>query len=918
MDRNTMTNHLIKTKLFIPECSVLLVNRGTLFRRLDESTEFKLSLISAPAGFGKTTLVSAWAKEHCGKITWLSLEKKDNDIFLFLAYLIAALQNIDQQIGSSLMSDLNESNILDVDGILNTLINDISDLPEKFIFVIDDFHFIFDKKVIYALTYLLENSPSQIKFIVLTRDDQNLPISKFRAKNKLREIRIDDLRFTKHEVNLFLNHIMSLNISEDDIVTLLNRTEGWITGLQLFSLAISGQENKTKFIESFKGNNNYISEYLVEEVIKQQPIEIKIFLLKTSILSRLCGLLCDAVVPESSISGHQILQYLQHINLFIVPLDQEGNWYRYHHLFGELLYQKLINECQSKESEVSYCADELHLLASEWYIENGFLSEGIEHAIKGRAYELVASLIEDVWADMDKNLESKTWLKWADEIPVQIQEQHPLICAGYAWALLDSGILDGVEERLKIAENYILSQILSKELHTPKKEDDVIVDEENYRLLPTIIATARAYYYALIGDVANSSKYAYEAKKLNETGENYNKDVANTIIGLAQFTNGDLNDAYNTMSNNSNNKELQIMSSTVLGKLKIEQGNLFQAFDIYQNALQFSQNEQGKFIALIPSLYLGLGNIELLRSNIDKAYLYLKQSEEASKISSLLTWKSDWYILEGLIREYQGYFENSMDSFSLAFEHRFKSPVPDVEPIDTIRVRILLKQGKLYEALDWVNRNHLAIEDEITYLNECQYITFTRVLISQYKHSHKSKHLKDAIRLISRLSPAIKSGMRMGRLIELKILQAIIYDLNGNKDQALETIKEVIANAELEGNISGLILEGFQIYNLLIHTDVVGVNPKLVIKIVKIIDEIRIIHNPNSNQKVYSDNLINLSKREFEILRLLAKGYSNQEIANNLYLALSTVKNYIQNLFSKLQVNSRTEAISKAIKIGLL
>ena len=577
-----------------------------------------------------------------------------------------------------------------------------------------------------------------------------------------------------------------------------------------------------------------------------------------------------------------------------------------------------MNKCHSKESGELYNVDELHLLASKWYLKNGFLSEGIEHAIKGRDYKLVASLIEDEWADMDKNLESKTWLNWAKEIPVQIQEQYPLICAGYAWALLDSGILDGVEEKLKTAEDYILKQTSFKELNDHKKEGVVIINEEKYQLLPTIISTARAYYYALIGDIDTSLKYALEAKQLNETGKNYNKDVANTMIGLAQFTNGDLKNAYNTINDNHNNIELQIMSSIILGKIKIEQGNLFQASDIYEKALQFSQKELGKFTALIPSLYLGLGNIKLLKGDLNDAHKYLMQSEETSKISSLPTWKSNWNILEGLLQEHQGYFVKALDSYKVASEHHFKSPVPDVISIDMLKIRILLKQEKIYEALDWVNKDHLEIEDEITYLKEYQYITFVRVLIAQYKHFSKSSSLRDASHLITRLSPAIKSGKRHGRLIELKVLQALIYDLNGHMERALESIKEALNIAESEGLINEFILDGAQIYHLLIHNDIIGMNPKLITKIVKTIDEVRNNHNLNSDREMYSENLIKLSKREFEVLRLLGKGYSNRKIAIELYLALSTVKNYNQNLFSKLQVSSRTEAISKAIDLGLL
>ena len=451
-----MSEPLLFTKLYIPPTRSKVVLRPRLIERLSEGLSLgcKLTLISAPAGFGKTTLVSEWVAGCDRPVAWVSLDEGDNAPTSFLAYLVAALQTIAANIGAEALRMLQSPQPPTTESILTTLINEITTIPDNFIFVLDDYHVIDSKQVDNALTFLIEHLPPQMHLVIATREDPKLPLSRLRVRNQLTELRAADLRFTPAEAAGFLNQVMGLDLSAEDIAALETRTEGWIAGLQLAAISMQGHSDTTSFIKSFTGSHYFVLDYLVEEVLHQQPEDVQTFLLRTSILDRMCSPLCDSVLASPSPNGQEILEYLEHANLFIVPLDDERRWYRYHHLFGDLLRQRL-----GKPKEFA----EFHLRASQWHEENGDLGAAFHHAIAAGDFVRGVGLAEAAWQGMNESFQSAAWLGWVKKLPDKLIRTVPVLCTQIAQAFTDTGELEASELRLQDAERCLDGSELANE-----------------------------------------------------------------------------------------------------------------------------------------------------------------------------------------------------------------------------------------------------------------------------------------------------------------------------------------------------------------------------------------------------------------------------------------------------------------------
>ena len=484
-----MTEPLLLTKLYIPPPRTKIILRPRLIERLNEGLERKMILISAPAGFGKTTLVTEWVAGCDQKVAWLSLDEGDNDPARFLMYLVAALQTIAANIGKGIMGVLQAPQQPPIESILTTLINEITTNPDHFIFVLDDYHLIDSKQVDEALNFLLDNLPPQMHLVITTREDPDLHLARLRVRGQLIELRANDLRFAPAEAAEFLNQMMELDLSEEDITALENRTEGWIAGLHLAALSMQGHQDNPGFIKSFTGSHHFVLDYLVEEVLKQQSESIQNFLLRTSILDRLCGPLCDAVLGPPSASGQETLEYLERANLFIVPLDNERRWYRFHHLFADILRMHLMAEQPDQGSS-------LHRRASEWYEHNGSAADAIHHALAAKDFVRAATLIELAVPEMRRNRQGATVteLGWLKALPDELVRYRPVLCVDYAYALFGGGEPGGVESWLQEAERWL-------EAETDKAEM-VVEDEEEFRRLPSMIALLRAAIALARGDMS--------------------------------------------------------------------------------------------------------------------------------------------------------------------------------------------------------------------------------------------------------------------------------------------------------------------------------------------------------------------------------------------------------------------------------
>src|SRR6266487_2771823 len=408
-----MSTPILATKLYIPRS------------RPNAGLHRKLTLISAPAGFGKTTLVSEWVLGCERPTAWLSLDEGENDPARFLAYLVAALQTIEPNIGEGVLGVLQSPQPPPPEAILTALLNEITTLPDHFVLVLDDYHVLDAKPVDIALTYLVEHLPPQMHLVIATREDPQLPLARLRARGQLTELRAVDLRFTPSEVAAFLNQVMGLKLSAEDIAALERRTEGWIAGLQLAAISLQGQQDATSCITSFTGSHHFVLDYLVEEVLQQQSESLQNFLLRTSILDRLCGPLCDAVLMDPSASGQETLEYLERANLFIVPLDNERRWYRYHHLFADLLRQRLHQSTASSTGDEWDGVAEFHRRASQWYEDHSLTIEAFHHAVAANDVERAERLIEGKGMPLQFRGAMISVLNWLESLPTTILDARP-------------------------------------------------------------------------------------------------------------------------------------------------------------------------------------------------------------------------------------------------------------------------------------------------------------------------------------------------------------------------------------------------------------------------------------------------------------------------------------------------------------
>ncbi len=434
-----MPTPILATKLYVPPTQPSVVHRPRLTERPNEGLDRRLTLISAPAGFGKTTLLSEWVATLPRPAAWLSLDEGDNDPTRFLAYLVSALRTVAENIGEGVLGALESPQPPPTESVLTALLNEINTVPDDFALVLDDYHVVDSRPVDDALTFLLEHLPPRMHLIIAPREDPNLPLARLRARGQLTELRAADLRFTPSEAAEFLNQMMGLDLSEEDIAALETRTEGWIAGLQLAAISMRGREDATGFIESFTGSHHFVLDYLVEEVLGQQSESVQAFLLSTSILDHLCGPLCDAVLQDSSASGQETLEYLEHANLFLAPLDDERRWYRYHHLFAELLRQRLHQSATSSTGDERGSVAELHRRASIWYEDNGLKIEAFQHAAAANDVERAERLIEGEGAPLHFRGAGAPVLNWLESLPKTVLDARPSLWMTYASALMMTG-----------------------------------------------------------------------------------------------------------------------------------------------------------------------------------------------------------------------------------------------------------------------------------------------------------------------------------------------------------------------------------------------------------------------------------------------------------------------------------------------
>ena len=929
---------ILATKLYIPPPRTHVVLRPRLVERLNEGLQRKLTLISAPAGFGKTTLVSEWIAaftssplplgEGAGvRVAWLSLDEGDGGPTRFLTYLIAALQTIAANIGEGLLGALQSPQPPPTEALLTTLLNEITTLPDNIVLVLDDYHAIDSKPVDEALAFLLTHLPPRMHLVITTREDPDLPLARMRARGQLTELRASDLRFTSAEAAEFLNQMMGLNLSGQDIAALDKRTEGWITGLQLAALAMQGslstpgRPDASRFIQSFTGSHRFVLDYLVEEVLERQPEHVRSFLLQTSILDRLSGPLCDAVTGQKD--GRGVLENLERGNLFIVPLDDQRQWYRYHHLFNEVL---LAHTLEEQPGQIPL----LHKRASAWYEQNNLPAEAISHALAARDFELAAGLIEKMYPAMDTSIQYAAWLGWVRKLPEEVVRARPVLSVDYASALSDSGEYEASQDWLQGAEHLLASSA----------NEMVVADEAQFRALPVKIALARSNNALIQRDIEATVKYAELALELSPEEDHYNRAMATVTLGTAYWERGDLDGAQNALTvwlnycQKIGNIIFAVATGAYLAEIFVVLGRLREAERIYEQSIQLASTYEQSVRHVTANLYLGLGLLCHERGDPQSAAQHLHKSGELGEQSALIDWPYRWRLAQARLKEVEGDLETALGLLDEARRLYVKTSVPDFHPIAALKVRVYLRQGRLSEALAWVRERGLSVDDDLSYLREFEHVTLARVLIARYKNDPLAGTIQEAIALLGRLLQTAEAGQRMGSVIEILVVQALALHAQGNISQAIVSVQHALGLAAPEGYVRIFVDEGEPMrllisdFRLQIEKQSCGQIHPLSGYIEKLLAAFT---PPAAVPRSKIGNLLvpgslqgkpamiePLSERELEVLKLLSTELSGPEIARQLIVSLNTLRTHTNNIYNKLGVNNRRAAVRRAEELDLL
>jgi LuxR family maltose regulon positive regulatory protein len=892
---------LLETKLFVPRRRRQLVLRSRLSERLSQALEAKLTLVSAPPGFGKTTLVAEWLAEAHVEAAWLSLDHGDNNQ-AFWSYLVAALQTVQPGLGESTAALLQSPQPPPIDALLATLLdelNALNALPGDLVLVLDDYHVIDDRAIHDGMAFLLDHLPPRLHLIVVSRADPPLPLARLRGRGELVEIRAADLRFSSDEATAYFNDAMGLHLTSADVAALEARTEGWIAALQLAALSILRRDDPRAFIADFAGDDRYIVDYLVEEVLEQQPARVRDFLLRTSILDRLSGPLCDAVSADGE-GGQAALEALDRANLFVVQLDNRRHWWRYHHLFADVLRAHLVDE------QPALVAD-LHRRASEWYADNAEPAQAIHHALAAHDDERAAALIERAARATLRGYRPAVLVEWLAALPPDLVRTRPVLGAYYAFALLGLGELDAAESLLRDAERC---------LDGTSDSEMVIVEEAELRSLAGMIALAWAFRAQALGDVATTLELAARAHDLMPEGDHVWRAGAGVLLALAYWMTGDLETAQAVhdagVADLVRSGDIRLAISAVYdgAELRKARGRLIDAQQCYARAFQLADRHGGSGIPGLGDLHLGLGDLYREWDDLDAARAHLQLADDLGRRAPLPQTPARSRVASARLRQAEGDLDDASELLDQAERLYLRGPVPEIRPIGALQARLWLVQGRLEDALAWARRQQLSDDDDLDYAREFAHITLARTLLARAAHDGDRRGGTDALALLGRLLATTEAHGRTDSTIDILVALALAHRARGDTAAAVAAVGRALALAEPHGYVRTFVDEGEPMRDLLRHVVAGGVGGAYARRLLGAFEQ-----PAPTTPKGLAESL---TPREVEILRLVAIGMRNQEIAEQLVISLPTVKRHIANTYGKLGANHRTEAIARARALGML
>jgi LuxR family transcriptional regulator, maltose regulon positive regulatory protein len=910
---------LLETKLYLPRSPRGLVSRPRLTERLERGAGSRLSLVSAPAGFGKSTLLAEWLAAgpdgRAGGRTaaWLSLDRADNSPRTFWTYVVAALRTAAPGVGTAATALLQDPVQQPIETVLTTLLNDLAALSGDLVLVLDDYHLIDSVEVQAGMVFLLDHLPPRLHLVLSGRSDPALPLARMRARGELVETRAADLRFTAEEAAGYLNEVMGLRLTADDVAALEGRTEGWIAALQLAALSMQGRDDPAAFIDGFTGDDRYVVDYLVEEVLQRQPEEVRAFLLQTSVLGRLSGPLCDAVTGRSG--GRAMLETLERGNLFLVPLDDRRQWYRYHHLFADMLQTRLLDEHPD-------LAPDLHRRAGSWFDQHGEREVAIHHALAGKDFERAAELVERAIPTMRRHRREATLLGWLAQLPDELFRVRPVLSIGHVGALLACGETDGVETRLRDAERWLGAPEPGPGSADPVA-GPVVLDDEEFRRLPSWVAVYRAGQAMALGDPASTVTRARQALELLDRDDHLGQGAAAALLGLASWAGGDLDaaeqgylDAMASLRRAGHAADL-LGCAIALADIRIAQGRLGAAMLVYQDGLRLASEQPGPALRGAADVHVGISALHCEHGDLAGATEHLLASQEFGEQNGLPRNPYRWCVAMARIRVGQGDPAGAVDLLDQATRLYVADFYPDVRPVPASRARVWLQVGRLDDAVDWARRQGLSAGDDLTYLREYEHLTLARVLLARHRAGHAAGALEEAVGLLERLLRGAEDGGRTGSVIEVLALQALAQQARGDLPAALDALRRALLLAAPERYVRLLLDEGDPMRALLDAVARPGTaagHEGAAAYARRLSAGWRPAETTAAGQPLVEP----LSTRELEVLRLLATDLGGPEIARTLVVSVNTVRTHTKSIFTKLGVNNRRAAVRRADELGLL
>ena len=910
---------LLGTKLHVPRPRRQLVPRGRLTDQLlgRPGAVPRLVLVAAPAGFGKTTLLTQWlgsagtssagADDDGSRVAWLSLDAADADLRHFLADLVAAVRSAAPEVGTEAMALLDADSAAPADDVLAGLLDDLDALPGRTVIALDDYHVVDAADVHEAVTFLVDNLPPQVTLAIATRADPPLPLARLRARGELVEIRAADLRFTEAEAAAFLNEVMGLGLAPWLVAGLERRTEGWAAGLQLAALSARSRPAASLdgFVEAFTGSHRFVVDYLLEEVLDTQPDDVRSFLLATSVLDELSGDLCNALTGCHD--GRQTLEALERANLFVVALDDQRQWWRYHHLFADALRARLAAEDPGRVRQ-------LHHRAAGWYAENGRLLDALPHAVAGTDAEQLADLVELAVPELRRRREDRPLRRWLQAVPEDVARRRPLLATGLAWVRLSEGDLDGVDEWLDEATRGLGSDPrLTAVTEALGMRAAAARHAQELAALPATVEIYRASAAQARGDVSGTVTHARRALDLAGPADHLARAGAGGFLGLAMWADGDLESAVDTFGDAVRSLHAaghvsdELGATVVLGEMWLARGRPDEARLLYERALATADARPGPPLSTVGDVHVGLAEVLRERGDLVAVQRQLDAAKELGERSSLLENRHRWFVATAGLLRARGDLDGAAALLDAAEPLYTPGFFPELRPIAALRARLRIAQGRLDDARAWAAEHHVRLDATASYLATFDQLTLARLLLAEGASGDGGLEP-----VLGALVGTAHARGQIGNALDARVVLALLHHARGDLSRALGELDQALALGVPVGYRRLFLDEGAPMVALLraARERHDGSGARLAAEVTD--DDAAAPDQPQTPADTA------LSERELEVLRLLATELTGPEIARQLFVSVNTLRTHTRHIFTKLDVTTRRAAVLRGGELHLI